>query len=69
MVAGLGVAREVKQTRASSGILAVVQMTISGVSLPERQLFEDATEEDLLRPKVPVRSFFNTLVAKEATPW
>lgn len=52
------------------GILDAVQMTISvGVRIPEWQLFEDAVEDDLLRRKEPERSFFNTLVAIEATPW
>jgi hypothetical protein len=51
------------------GTLAIVQRTISaGLSFAEWQLVEDATEADLLRPKEPVRNFFNMLVAKDATP-
>ena len=50
--------------------LGVVQITISaGVIIPECQLDEDAAEEDLLRPKEPVRTFFNIVVARAATPW
>jgi len=54
----------------TTGTLAVVQMTMSdGLSFAEWQLAEDATEEDLLRLKEPVRTFINMLDAKEATPW
>ena len=55
--------------RNNHGILGTVQMTISvGVRIPEWQLVEDATEDDLRRKEL-VRSLFNILVAKAATPW